>query len=125
MKLDYDCVRELLLTLESGLVMESNLAYPQISLKEVCDLMTDYNKEEIVYTTIKLIEADFISAYNMKADNGIINIFYYDITFSGHQYLNSIRNSKVWETIKKKSASLTFGIIEKLAEIYAIKYFSP
>ena len=37
MKLNYDCVRELLLTLEENLVMDDSLSFPSLTLKQVCE----------------------------------------------------------------------------------------
>ena len=38
MKLNYDCVRELLLTLEENLVMDDSLSFPSLTLKQVCEI---------------------------------------------------------------------------------------
>lgn len=47
--------------------------------------------------------------------------FVYDITLKGHEYLNSVRNPKVWKTIKKSAESLTLFLIPIIAEKLILK----
>lgn len=101
MRLNYDCVRDVLLTLESELQFNENLEYPDINLNQLCNLMSDYNKQEIAYTSLKLIEADYICANPLSVDDSIYDILYSSITFAGHQYLDSVRDTNVWKKIKK------------------------
>lgn len=125
MKLNYDCVRELLLTLESNLIMDNSLSYVNISLNKICELMPEFSKEEIAYASLKLDEAEYIIIKPLNADNKIIDIRYSGITYEGHQYLDSIRDAKLWNVIKSNSKALTFGIIKKLAEKYVLSKFIP
>lgn len=99
MKLNYDCVRELLLTLEENLVMDDSLSYPSLNLKQVCEKMPDFSRADIAYASTKLLEAKYIEAKPIGADSKIITIVYSCITYEGHQYLDSIRDSKLWNTV--------------------------
>lgn len=125
MRLNYDCVRDVLLTLESELQFNENLEYPDINLNQLCDLMDNYSKQQIAYTSLKLIEADYICANPLSADCSIYDILYSSITFAGHQYLDSIRDTSVWNKIKKSSKGFTFDLIKKLAEKYILENFIP
>lgn len=125
MELNYDCVRDLLLTLETELQFNENLEYPDINLNQLCNLMSDYNKQEIAYTSLKLIEADYICANPLSVDDSIYDILYSSITFAGHQYLDSVRDTNVWKKIKKGSKGFTFDLIKKLAEKYILESFIP
>lgn len=125
MQLNYDCVRELLLVLESELVMDDDLHYPDISLEKICELLPDFSKQEIAYTSLKLGEAEYIEMNPINADSVIVTIRYYGITFDGHQYLDSIRDSKVWNDLKSGSRALTFDLVKKLAEKYVLSKFIP
>ena len=98
MKLNYDCVRELLLTLEENLVMDDSLSFPSLTLKQVCEKMPDFSRADIAYASTKLLEA---------------------------KYLDSIRDSKLWSTVKKNAKALTFELVKKLAEIYVVNQFTP
>jgi hypothetical protein len=125
MKLNYDCVRELLLTLEENLVMDDSLSYPSLTLKQVCEKMPDFSRADIAYASTKLLEAEYIEANSIESDSKIIKIVYSSITYEGHQYLDSIRDSKLWSTVKKNAKALTFELVKKLAEIYVVDKFTP
>lgn len=125
MKLNYDCVRELLLTLEENLVMDDSLSYPSLTLKQVCEKMPDFSRADIAYASTKLLEAEYIEANSIESDSKIIKIVYSSITYEGHQYLDSIRDSKLWNTVKKNAKALTFELVKKLAEIYVVNQFTP
>ncbi|HBO20289.1 MAG TPA: hypothetical protein DHU87_07350 [Ruminococcus sp.] len=125
MKLNYDCVRELLLTLEENLVMDDSLSFPSLTLKQVCEKMPDFSRADIAYASTKLLEAEYIEANSIESDSKIIKIVYSSITYEGHQYLDSIRDSKLWSTVKKNAKALTFELVKKLAEIYVVDKFTP
>lgn len=125
MKLNYDCVRELLLTLEENLVMDDSLSFPSLTLKQVCEKMPDFSRADIAYASTKLLEAEYIEANSIESDSKIIKIVYSCITYEGHQYLDSIRDSKLWSTVKKNAKALTFELVKKLAEIYVVNQFTP
>lgn len=125
MKLNYDCVRELLLTLEENLVMDDSLSYPSLNLNQVCEKMPDFSRADIAYASSKLLQAKYIEAKPIGADSKIITIVYSSITYEGHQYLDSIRDSKLWNTVKKHAKALTFELVKKLAEIYVVNQFTP
>ena len=125
MKLNYDCVRELLLTLEENLVMDDSLSFPSLTLKQVCEKMPDFSRADIAYASTKLLEAEYIEANSIESYSKIIKIVYSSITYEGHQYLDSIRDSKLWSTVKKNAKALTFELVKKLAEIYVVDKFTP
>ena len=125
MKLNYDCVRELLLTLEENLVMDDSLSYPSLNLKQVCEKMPDFSRADIAYASTKLWEAKYIEAKPVGTDSKIMTIVYSSITYEGHQYLDSIRDSKLWNTVKTKAKAMTFELVKKLAEIYDVNQVTP
>ncbi|WP_312048009.1 DUF2513 domain-containing protein [Anaerotignum sp.] len=126
MKLDYDCVRDILISLESLLQFGKRFEAPSISLKQLSSYnqMQCYSEQNIVYCTQKLTEAGLIKVRILEANNLIYDISYNSITFSGHQYLDSIRSNAVWEKTKssflEKGISLTFDLIIKAAPKIAL-----
>lgn len=129
MKLNYDCIRDLLLCLEENLELSENVIRNEIeckyvTLNTVCSLMPDYSKSDIVYTALKLNEAEFITAEIDDNNSSVHAIRFESITYNGHQYLDSIRNSKIWEevknTFKTKAIEFSIGAIFSFAQ-YAIK----
>lgn len=87
--------------------------------------MPDFSRADIAYASTKLLEAKYIEAKSIGADSKIITIVYSCITYEGHQYLDSIRDSKLWSTVKKNAKALTFELVKKLAEIYVVNQFTP
>ena len=120
MKLNIDCVRDVLLCLESLLKFGENLEYPALKYEEILNYKTckEYSKEEIVYTLQKLEEANYIEANFYGSDQFIFKIIVTSITFWGHDFLENIRNDSVYEEVKSKATkvgSFAFDIIKQIA----------
>ena len=124
LKLDYSCARDILLALEEliSYTQEGTLiSSSHVTLPTLCQhqLLSDYKKEDVVYASEKLFEAGFIKARIVEASMGIADIFFFDITYTGHQYLDSVRHPQMWETIKQefteKPIEMTFNLIQKVA----------
>jgi hypothetical protein len=118
MKLNHDCIRDLLLFLENNLTINSFGEHNEIQIKYITakEELEKYSKEDIYYSSIKLVEAEFLNALykNALADDLIIT----DITWNGHDYINSIRDPKVWSKIKEKAGDLSniaFDLVKLLA----------
>ena len=94
MKLKIECVRD---------VMEELGTFP-IGSHMVANLkksLSKYGQEDVLYTVTKLSEAKYINAECLRTLDGRPHISaIYDLTFSGHEFLNSIRVPGVWERIK-------------------------
>ncbi|MCI1958159.1 MAG: DUF2513 domain-containing protein [Clostridia bacterium] len=103
MKLDLECIRDVLLKLE-------DLDYENRSNVEMLHAqLPQYTENQISYTCIKLSEAGFI-----RAD--VLNIMghvnpqvgkIYDITYNGHQFIENIRSENVW--VKTKNIASNVG----------------
>lgn len=112
MKLNHDCVRDLMLYLEE------NLSYNNVIIvNNITEL--PYSSEEIIYTAEKLYEANFINALlsdHMGFSPPIIDIS--SITYSGHSFLDTIRDNGVWsktKSITSKFTSVSLQIISSIA----------
>ncbi len=124
MKLDYDCIRDVLLSMEEITSLNDNCLFEAIGFYDIMDSLKkrecDYDFKNVYYSIIKMEEAEYITAFwsNEKLrDIGDLRYFFiYDITIKGHEYLNSVRNPKIWEKIKKSAVSLTLSIIPVIAE---------
>ena len=96
MKLDYNCLRDLLLILEENLIFEDDLEYPCLTFENVVDAMPDtYTRSDIAYTTIMADEAGLIDAKVMSANDSFYGCTYWSLTYYGHQFLENIRDKKV------------------------------
>lgn len=105
------------MVLEENLQFSENLEYPDLTFSDVCNLMPDFSKEDIAYSTIMADEAKLISAHIINADNEFCECVYFSMTYTGHQFLENIRNNKIWESTKKitgKIGSISLDIISSI-----------
>ena len=94
MKLNADCVRSVLLELEEK-PLDNYLP------EDLSESVEKYGAENVEYTILKLQEAGYIHAGITRTLSGDYEIFgIFDITFQGHEFLNSIRSPSVWERLK-------------------------
>lgn len=120
MKLNIDCVRDVLLCLEDLLKFGENLACPSLKYEKILNYKTceKYSKEEIIYTLQKLEEANYIEAIFAGSDMQILKVVVNSITFWGHDFLENIRNDCVYEEVKSKATkvgSFALDIIKQIS----------
>ncbi|MGG0756699.1 DUF2513 domain-containing protein [Brevibacillus laterosporus] len=114
MELKHDCVRNILLTLET-------FEYDEIlSLRNYTQkpLIADYDDVDIVYTCEKLMEAGLINGHIKRLSGNNIAFRINDITWEGHQFLDNIRDDSIWRETKQvssKVASASLGILSDVA----------
>ena len=90
MKLNIDCVRDVLLELESFPIG----IYDSSSFTSSTE---KYGQEDVLYSLIKLIEAQYINANFYRSIDGYPHIdFIYDISFTGHEFLEKIKYDGIW-----------------------------
>lgn len=112
MKLNPDCVRDTLLYLEETLTIncrEDN--FNSITLHQLTEEMIDkynkYTEDDIWYTIYNLKEIHFIEGRISEA--GKYKMMFCDIeniTWNGHQFLNTIRPETIWEATKSKAKQI-------------------
>ena len=111
MKLNNECVRDLMLYIEDNLELGNYIDVATIEELE-------YSIDILLYTAIKLHEAGYT---NSTIDLDIENqpeVIIHSITWQGHKFLDNIRDDKVWKTTKNiisKFSSVSFSIIEKIS----------
>lgn len=113
MKLDYDLIRDILLTIE-------RLEYKTFLTNDTAlsmSLLSKYNTIDIEYAIKKISEAGFIDSDYVHCTLDLHVIYSIpELTWQGHQALDTIRNNTVWEKTKKhisktvQSASLKIMI---------------
>ena len=109
MKLNQDCIRDLLLYLEENLKINDYLSISNIALK-------NYSSEELLYTADKLCEAGYLKCSRKVYDNTDLMIFVSSITYTGHQFLDNIRDDKVFAKTKSVLSSFKSVSIEIISE---------
>lgn len=113
MKLNPDCIRDVLLAVENCPFNEC------LNLDKLENQLPDYTVEDLWYTCLKLEEGNYLSLttimYGGSNRPGITSIG--DLTYQGHEFLNSIRKPTVWDKVKNVANSCenyslkTLGII--------------
>ena len=112
MKLNPDCIRDILLAAE-----EQPYQQP-LPAKDLCEKLPNYTEEEIEYTCLKLEEAGYLELQVFRFDNGVILHSIDDISFAGHQFLADIREEPIWKTTKavaKKTGASSLSAITQIA----------
>ena len=122
MRLNPDCVRDLLLALEELLQFEEddgNIYYPSLfsSKVENHENLKRYSKADIAYTTLKLVEADYINAAIVDQGSMHCGAVYASITYLGHQFLETIRTPSIWKETKSIAKSVGSFAINVLSNI--------
>lgn len=123
MRLNYDCVRDVLLVLEEILQVRCNgkmYCFDNVSIDKICSTLNDkkYSREDIFYSLFNLEQADYISAHFIEADSGYVGCFVEFITYQGHEFIEQIKPDTVWNKTKgivKNIGGASLSIISKIA----------
>ena len=120
MKLNYDCVRSVLLTVEKSKTIDEELNINPVTVETIFEQLPKYEDSEILYTIEKLKEAGYINAVLQFAAEHFINGAVSSITYSGHEYLDNIREPEVWRKVKamlKNAGATTLPLISQAAKM--------
>lgn len=113
MKLNTDCVRDVLLELES-------FPIGQYTLKSFCKTVSKHGEETTYYTLTKLAEGKYINAEYAQTMDGRIHLaVVYDLTFAGHEFLSTVRAPGIWEMLKDAASDGGTACIHLIGEIAA------
>lgn len=111
MKLNNECIRELLLYVEENVYISDDLDIADID-------RLNYTKDELLYTAIKLKEAGYLNATIELDVENYTEVIIHSLTWLGHKFLDNIRDDGVWKKtmgIISKFSSVSIGIIENVA----------
>ena len=119
MKLDLNCIRDTLITLENWLVLNDDLEFVYLNLDEIhkSSNMLKYSRAEITYTLVILKEAGFIEAIIDYGSGGIDELDVIRLTYKGHQFLDTIRPQSVWDKIYSVAEKANLKSIPAIMEI--------
>ena len=117
MKRDLDLIREILLAIEKK--TDDNF----ISAQELD--ITDHTDAEISYHLLLLLDSGYIVAKPLYGDNTVQAWFITRLTSKGCDYLDTVRDPKVWRYTKsmiEKAGGVTLDVVAKIASevIYKI-----
>lgn len=119
MELKQDCIRYVLLCLENQKIGMMYSGFSEDQLVKVFSNDT-YSDDDVRYTLYQLANGGMISAKPAIVPNklGIKQLQVFDITWKGHEFLDTIRDDKVWSKTKKvvsTFSSVSLGILQTIA----------
>jgi len=114
MKLNPNCIRDILLYLEEHLDISPKLEYQEVDAYQLTEHL-EYSIQEIINTLLVLHDANFII---LSIDGSLSNVDVYRITYSGYQFIESIRPKSVWEktlSVGRHIGSFSLDLITQVA----------
>jgi hypothetical protein len=122
MKLSKDCVRNLMLFVES-------LDTPGAGKVQIIEFGKEnyYSQEELIYTIQKLKEANYIDSTLVYGDNKVSWFNRNSVTYDGHQFIDTIKDNLVWAHVKEEASKLKdvpINILAQLAKRYIENTFN-
>lgn len=109
MKLNYDCVRDVMLYLEENLIFGNPIRDTNINL--------NYDIEDIRYSLLKLHEINYLDGSVSKYMDGDYSVITTDITFYGHKFIGEIQSDTIWDKTKSVSKDLGIQTINGITQI--------
>lgn len=108
MELKHDCIREVLLVIESDLKLNNFLENEDLE-----NTIEIFSHEDIEYTVKQLTDAGYLDAeFYMEG------YFIKQMTFAGHNLIDDIRDVDVWKKTKDKASkisSVSIPVIQQIA----------
>lgn len=123
MKLNYDCIRDVLLFLENNLTYTDNkmeLEHKRFNIGAIpSKLESKYDKFDVQYSIEKLAEIEYIRLVNVKhgASGYILDGYIDDITMYGYDFLEQIREDNIWNATKDIAYKIGVTSIRMLGTI--------
>lgn len=116
MKFNQECVRDILLYLEENLLLGQKIKFNSETDNE---LNSKYSNDDIVYNSLKLLEAGFISGISHLSTQsyGPVVVEINSVTYQGHLFLDNIRDNNVWNKAKNIAKPFTSMSLTLLSDI--------
>lgn len=112
MRLNHNCVRDIMLFMEENVKYNQYVDFSQVKIGS-------YSQEDLVYAADKLLEAGYLDgSKHTYSGRPFPDIRVTSITWSGHQFLDNIRDDGVWENTKhviSKFSSVSLNLISNIA----------
>lgn len=124
MKLNLDCIRDVLLYLEENLKIENGV-FTSIDLTTLQKNVTNYSREDVFYSVYNLCQIGFIEGRFSDVGNMRMRICEIEnITYAGHRFLSTVKPDTIWNKTKSVAGKIgvhTLGFIEGVAHDMAVE----
>ena len=113
MKLNPDCIRDILLTVEehSDYIHATEYKYGSSQFSR----LNSYTQEEVAYHVMQCEKSALIYGVHFYDCGASIDIR--DLTPDGHKFLANIRENKIWNGVKSISAKVGSSSLDVLTQI--------
>lgn len=119
MKLNLDCIRDILLEVEKFSTFQSVYSYNPDNLPDD-SFLSAYTYDEVLYHVRQASLSGLLLNVNWT-------VFDYvgieDLTPAGHEFLANIRNNSIWKQVLKKCSGASLSVVMKFAEKLACEVF--
>lgn len=117
MRLNPDCVRDIILTLKEKLIITEDGDIEQLTIEEICSFkqLSSYQSNEVIYT-IKLLYSSSMLKPGKRYISDTCNRVA-DITPQGHKFIDSIKSQSKWDKIKSYAKPLGELTIKTLFDL--------
>ena len=112
MKLDIDCLRDILLTVEENTGYHEYMTVSEMSINY--DLLKKYDGNKVMYHIIQSAKANLIDAEQVDLAG---NIMIKDLTPYGHKFIANIRENSNWNKVKKIANEVGTTSLEAIMQI--------
>lgn len=118
-KLNPDCIRGILLTVEEKCNFDTPWEYDRDTFES--EYLAEFSHEEIVYHIKQASVSGLIE--NVHYYDGGATVLIGDLTPLGHEFLANIRAKSLWNKVKSKATDASLSILMELAKRAATDYF--
>lgn len=120
MRLNPDCVRDTLLSLEKHLLIDEYGDTIQLSFEDIASLpeLSEYDSKEIFFVLHQLFGCSILKAGKRYVNDSAPRIG--GITEKGYKFIDSVKSQTNWKKIKDTSKTLGIFTLKTLIEL-AIK----
>ena len=118
MKLNPNCIRDILITVEEHSDFYHQTEY---NIEDPFENLSKYSHDEILYHILQCEKSGLIDGVQYYDDGDLTDIR--DLTPAGHEFLANIRNDTVWKKLAQKGKGASLPILMELAKTFAVQYF--
>lgn len=114
MRIDNDCIRDILFVIEKNSTIENPCSFHNASARYV--ELSVYDDQKIQYHLRNLLMANMIFIPDEYSKYPMYD-FWVDLTPSGHEFLENVREDNNWNKIKSVSSSIGFASLKIITAI--------
>lgn len=117
MRIDNDCIRDILFLVESESTYDSPIRFKNSPLIFSSKQLSKYETDKIMYHVRNLLMSGLLFVPEDKKIHSAAEEYWVDLTPSGHEFISNIREDNNWKKIKSISSTVGFAGLKTIAAI--------